>query len=83
MPKVSVVVPIYKTEQYIDKCASCLFAQTLDDIEFIFINDCTPDKSMDVLLNTLDKYPNRKSQTRIVNFSTNCGLAAVRREVDN
>lgn len=43
MTKVSVVIPIYMVEKYIERCARSLFEQTLDDIEYLFINDCTPD----------------------------------------
>ena len=44
-PKVSVIVPIFKVSQYIEKCAISLFEQTLDDIEYLFIDDCSPDNS--------------------------------------
>lgn len=43
MPKVSVIIPVYKVESYIERCVRSLFEQTLDDIEYIFVNDCTPD----------------------------------------
>lgn len=79
MPKVSVIIPIYGVEKYIERCSRSLFEQTLEDIEFIFINDCTPDKSISLLRKVLDDYPNRKQCTRIVNMPTNSGLAAVRR----
>ena len=48
MPKVSVLVPIYKVEKYIERCVRSLFEQTLDDIEYIFVDDCTPDRSIDI-----------------------------------
>ena len=79
MPKVSVIVPVYGVEKYIERCARSLFEQTLDDIEFIFINDCTKDHSVDILKSVLKEYPQRLHQTRIVDMSTNSGLAAVRR----
>ena len=53
MPKVSIVILVYNIEKYIEKCARSLFLQTLDDIEYIFVNDCTPDNSMDVILEVL------------------------------
>ena len=49
MPKVSIIIPIYNVSAYIEKCARSLFEQTLDDIEYIFIDDCTPDNSMEIL----------------------------------
>ena len=50
MPKVSVVVPVYKVETFIERCARSLFEQTLDDIEYLFIDDASPDRSMKILL---------------------------------
>ena len=45
-PKISVIVPIFEVEQYIEKCAISLFEQTLDDIEYLFIDDCSLDESV-------------------------------------
>lgn len=77
-PKVSILVPIYGTEQYIEKCARTLFEQTYDNIEFIFVNDCTRDNSVHVLKRVLEEYPLRKSQTRIIEHKENKGLAGSR-----
>lgn len=77
-PKVSVIVPVYNVEKYIERCARSLFEQTLDDIEYIFVDDCSPDNSIGVLENTLKKYPHRANQVKIVHHSQNKGLAAAR-----
>ena len=77
-PKVSIIVPIYRVEEYIERCAESLFAQTFDDIEYIFVDDCSPDKSVEILQRTLEKYPHRKRLTRIERLSSNSGLPAVR-----
>ena len=77
-PKVSILVPIYGTELYIEKCARTLFEQTYDNIEFIFVNDCTRDNSVIVLKRVLEEYPLRKSQTRIIEHKENKGLAGSR-----
>lgn len=78
MPKVSVIVPMYNVEKYIGKCADSLLGQTLEDMEFIFVNDCTPDNSVEILSRVIDNYPNRKSQVRIVNLRQNRGLSKAR-----
>ena len=78
MPKVSVIIPVYGVEKYIERCARSLFEQTLDDIEFIFVNDCTPDNSINVLEATLTKYAKRRPQVRIINFKQNQGAAKAR-----
>ena len=70
-PKVSIIVPIYRVEEYIERCAESLFAQTFDDIEYIFVDDCSPDKSVEILQRTLEKYPHRKRLTRIERLSSN------------
>lgn len=79
MAKVSVIVPIYGVEKYIERCARSLFEQTLDDIEYIFINDCTKDSSVEILRRVLEDYPIRKNQTRIIDMPTNSGLPTVRK----
>lgn len=79
MAKVSVLVPIYRVEKYIDRCARSLFEQTFDDIEFIFINDCTPDRSIDILMNVIEDYPSRKNSVSIINHDVNHGLVFARR----
>lgn len=57
MTSVSVIVPVYKVEEYIAQCARSLFEQTYPHIQFIFIDDGTPDRSMDVLRGVVDEYP--------------------------
>lgn len=78
MPKVSVIIPVYGVEKYIERCARSLFEQTLDDIEFIFVDDCTPDKSIEVLNSVLEVYPNRRDQVRIIRHEVNKGLPIAR-----
>ena len=52
--------------------------QTLDDVEFIFVDDCSTDESLAVLKRVLNDYPQRQPQTRIIHHSENCGLPAAR-----
>lgn len=77
-PKVSVIIPIYNVSQYIERCARTLFEQSLQEIEFIFVNDCTPDDSVEVLSRILDEYPNQKEKVIIINHEKNQGLACSR-----
>jgi glycosyltransferase involved in cell wall biosynthesis len=78
IPKISVIIPVYKAEQFIEKCARSLFEQTLDDIEFIFIDDCTPDNSIDILKCLIRDYPHRKSQVKIIHNEENKGISTTR-----
>lgn len=75
---VSICVPIYGVEKYIERCAVSLFEQTYQNIEYIFVNDCTKDKSIDILRQTMDRYPNRVSQVHIIEHKYNKGLAGAR-----
>lgn len=77
--KVSVIVPIYGVERYIEQCAISLFEQILDDVEYIFVNDCTKDRSIEILRAVAERYPNRKSRIRVIDMEQNSGQAAVRK----
>lgn len=83
MPKVSVIIPVFGVEKYIERCVRSLLEQTLDDIEFIFVDDCTPDRSIEILKSVIEEYrlrfAEKKYDVRIVRMPTNSGLAAVRR----
>lgn len=74
--KVSVIVPMYKVENFIVRCAESLMKQTLDDVEYIFVNDATPDNSMERLQKVLSEYP-EKTITIIVH-EINKGLPTAR-----
>lgn len=83
MPKVSVIIPVYGVEKYIERCARSLFEQTLNDIEYIFVDDCSPDKSIEILERVADEYRSRlveeQKLVRIERMSKNSGLPAVRK----
>lgn len=58
MPKVSVIVPVYNVEKYIDKCLNSLVNQTLDDIEIIVVNDGSKDESEKIIKKYKKEYNN-------------------------
>ena len=74
VPKVSIIVPVYNVGDYVEKCASTIFEQTLDDIEIIFVDDCTPDNSIELINKTLESYPHRVPQVKFLHHETNKGL---------
>ncbi len=78
MCQVSVIIPIYKVERFIARCAESLFSQTLQEVEYVFVNDATPDDSMAVLQSAIEKYPHRKKQIKILTHEQNKGLPAAR-----
>ena len=61
MIEVSVIIPVYNVAQYIERCARSLFEQTLEKIEFIFVDDCSTDNTMDILSKVIKDYPNRNN----------------------
>ena len=77
-PKVSILVPIYNVSQFIERCAVSLFEQTYENIEYVFVNDCTPDGSIQVLEQVMKRYPLREKSTKIIDHTVNRGLAAAR-----
>lgn len=78
MLKVTILVPIYNVEQYIERCARSLFEQTYNDIEYVFVDDCTPDKSIELLQGVIKEYPIKEGHVRIIKHEKNRGLAAAR-----
>jgi len=84
IPAVSILVPIYNVSNYIERCAHSLFQQTFENIEYVFVNDCTPDDSIEKLQKVIEQYPNRKPFIKIVHHEKNRGLAAARNTaIDN
>lgn len=78
LPRVSIAVPVYGVEKYIERCARSLFEQTYDNIEYLFVDDCSPDKSIEILEKVAENYPARKSCIRIIHNEVNKGLATTR-----
>lgn len=78
MVKVSIVVPVYGVEQYIERCSHSLFRQTYHNLEYVFVNDCSPDRSIEVLNRVLERYPERREDVKIVSHESNKGLASSR-----
>lgn len=75
MPKVSVIIPVYNTEKHLEKCIDSLLAQTLKDIEIILIDDCSTDKSLDILTTYREKYPHK---IKVISNKENKGPAGAR-----
>lgn len=77
-PKVSVIVPVYKTEKYLEKCLESLVKQTLEDIEIIVVNDESPDNSQDIIDKYVENYPTKiislKKKNGGLSDSRNFGL---------
>ena len=79
MIKISIIIAVYNCEKYIEACVRSLFEQTLDAIEFVFVNDATPDNSIPVLEKVIEDYPARKPFVKIINLEKNGGVSNARR----
>lgn len=78
MHKVSLIIPIFKVRNFIERCVCSLFEQTMKDMEYIFVDDASPDDSIDILMSCLEKYPERREQVQILTHKKNQGLPAAR-----
>lgn len=78
MKKVSVIIPVYNTEKYLDKCLKSVVNQTLKNIEIIVINDCSSDDSEKIINEYLKKYENIKyiknKKNQGIGYSRNLGI---------
>lgn len=73
MPKVSIVVPVYNVEDYIERCVNSILIQTLEDFELILVNDGSTDNSGDICEN----YAMKDSRIKVIH-KENCGLSDAR-----
>lgn len=76
--RVSIIIPIFKVRNFIERCVCSLFDQTLEDVEYIFVDDATPDDSIEILKSCIDRYPERKERVLILTHEHNQGLPAAR-----
>ncbi|MCR4669409.1 MAG: DUF1919 domain-containing protein [Clostridia bacterium] len=61
-PAVSVIIPVYKAERYIDQCLESVLSQDLEDFEVILVDDASPDRSGEIC----DAYAERDSRVRVI-----------------
>lgn len=80
MYDISVIIPVYNVSDTIERCAVSLFAQTKKEMQYIFINDCTPDNSVELLESLLNgRFPELRDQVQIINLEKNSGQGTARR----
>lgn len=78
---VTLLIPVFKAEQFIGTCAESLFAQTYPDIEYVFYDDCTPDNSIEVVKQIAIQYPERQSHVHILRGDCNRGIGHARKQL--
>lgn len=73
MAKISVIVPVYKVEEYIDTCVNSIINQTFDDLEIILVDDGSPDRCGEIC----DQYAEKDSRIKVIH-KANGGLSDAR-----
>ena len=73
MPKVSIIVPVYKAEKYLNRCVDSILAQTFTDFELLLIDDGSPDRSGEIC----DEYAKKDSRIRVIH-KENGGVSSAR-----
>lgn len=74
MLKVSVIIPVYNAEQYLEECLDSVICQTFADMEIICIDDCSADHSRDIL----QRYAVKDKRIALLYNQVNYGLAYTR-----
>ena len=77
MIKVSVILPVYGVAEYIEACTRSLLAQTLEEVEFLFVDDHGPDDSIAIMQRTIQDHP-RAGQFRVLTPDHNLGAGMAR-----
>lgn len=73
-PKISIIIPVYNVEKYIKRCIDSLIKQTFKDISIICVDDCSTDKSLQIL----KEYAQKDDRIKIIESSCNGGAAVAR-----
>lgn len=73
MPEISIIVPVYKVEPFLDRCIKSIVEQTLEDLELILINDGSPDNCPMIC----DAWAEKDSRIKVIH-KTNGGLSDAR-----
>lgn len=74
MPKVSIIVPVYKSEAYLSRCIDSILSQRFTDFELLLIDDAGPDRSGEIC----DQYAARDKRIRVIHKEKNEGASAAR-----
>lgn len=77
--KVSILVPVYNVEKYIGRCLDSIFNQSFRNIEYVFVNDNTPDASVQIINEYIDNY-NIFDKCKLINHDVNLGISQTRND---
>jgi glycosyltransferase involved in cell wall biosynthesis len=66
MPKISIVIPVYNTQEYLEQCLDSVLGQTMADLEVICVDDCSKDSSYAIM----ERYHEKDPRVKIFRFDT-------------
>lgn len=75
---VSMLIPVYQAEKYIERCVRSVCEQTYRQLEIIIVDDGSTDNSLPLINSVIEDYPQRQSQTHVMHNDANKGIATVR-----
>ena len=76
--KISILVPVYNAGVRFERCLRSLFEQTYENIEIVFVDDCSTDDSMEILVSIMQIYSFISEKVKIVHHEANLGVATAR-----
>lgn len=72
---VSILIPLYNVERFVERCARSLFEQSYLSCEFIFVDDCSPDRSAEIVERLVaEEYSELEGRVKIIRNSQNMGV---------
>ena len=79
MPAVSIIMPMYNSEKYIAECLESIFSQTFQNFELIIVDDCSTDRSRDVVVNYV--VGDMVKKVKLIGLTENAGNPAIPRNI--
>lgn len=74
--KLSIIVPVYKVEEYLDACVESILSQKVNDCEIILVDDCSPD-SCGIMC---DEWAKKDKRIKVIHCQNNGGLSFARNQ---
>ena len=78
MPEISIIIPLFNAEKYISQCLNSVLHQTFGDCEVIIVDDCSTDRSVEIVESMIDRFNGR---LKLIKRNKNSGGAAIPRNI--